>query len=328
MPLSRETRQAIAKYGPNVNKLARRRYGISGQQLLSKLITGESGGRKNAVSSAGARGEGQFMPGTRNVARQKYGIDPWRSSDEAVHATELHLRGKLTGSKGLEGYNPGGGSTYVKYILGQKVGKDSRGSSSRSTSVGSSVSVRKSSKTTPTFDNAGYKQALAKQAVANIFSHHKGGSVLTRTGVLSTAPVDPAQYRGSKTKTSRTLSGSQGVASKGARSPGKGLAEFEGKKVAAWIVPELRAARAAGWKGKITSGYRSRAEQTRIYNSGVRPAAKPGTSNHEGDVFPRGAVDVTDPQVLAQILKRRKSRLQWAGGKDPVHFSHQHGGSY
>lgn len=110
----------------------------------------------------------------------------------------------------------------------------------------------------------------------------------------------------------------------------KGLAHFQGKPVAAWIAPALEYAKAHGWKGSVTSGYRSTAEQERIYNSGVRPAAKPGTSNHEGTEFPRGAVDVSEAQQLAQILQNSPfaQKLVYAGSKDPVHFSHPHNGSY
>lgn len=108
----------------------------------------------------------------------------------------------------------------------------------------------------------------------------------------------------------------------------KGTALFEGHRVAAWIKPELTYARRHGWKGQINSGYRSFADQTRIYNSGVRPAAKPGTSNHEGADYPRGAIDVSDAQQLAAILRKKGGRLKYAGAKDPVHFSHPHGGSY
>ncbi len=110
----------------------------------------------------------------------------------------------------------------------------------------------------------------------------------------------------------------------------KGVANFGGKQVAGWIAPALQWARQHGWTGGVTSGFRSLADQTRIYNSGVRPAARPGTSNHEGADFPRGAVDVSQAQQLAQILKGSPyaSQLQWAGAKDPVHFSHPHGGSY
>jgi hypothetical protein len=110
----------------------------------------------------------------------------------------------------------------------------------------------------------------------------------------------------------------------------KGVATFEGKKVAAWIAPILRYARQHGWKGTINSGYRSYADQQRIYNSGVRPAAKPGTSNHEFTAFPGGAVDVSDAPTLARILSNSpyRGKLVYAGAKDPVHFSHPHNGGY
>jgi hypothetical protein len=109
-----------------------------------------------------------------------------------------------------------------------------------------------------------------------------------------------------------------------------GTAMFEGKKVAAWIKPALEYARAHGWRGVVTSGFRSYEDQVRIYNSGVRPAAKPGTSNHEGADFPRGAVDVSDAATLSRILANSpyRSKLIWAGSKDPVHFSHPHNGGY
>jgi hypothetical protein len=118
---------AIAKYGPSVQALAEKRYGISGEALLAKLAQGESGAisdptaARNKVSSAGARGWTQFMPGSRREAISKYGIDPWASPDAAFHAASLHLRGKINGSTGLEGYNPGS-SSYPAYILGQHVG--------------------------------------------------------------------------------------------------------------------------------------------------------------------------------------------------------------
>lgn len=110
----------------------------------------------------------------------------------------------------------------------------------------------------------------------------------------------------------------------------KKIGNFEGTKVAGWIEPALTYAREHGWKGQVTSGLRTFADQTRIYNSGVRPAAKPGTSNHEGAEFPRGAVDVSDAPQLAAILANSPygKRLKWAGAKDPVHFSHPHNGSY
>lgn len=105
---------------------------------------------------------------------------------------------------------------------------------------------------------------------------------------------------------------------------------FDGHPIAPWIAPILQYARRVGWKGHVVSGYRSFAEQTRIFNSGVRPAAKPGSSNHEKLKYPGGAVDVTDPQELSTILLHSQyaTVLVYAGAKDPVHFSHPHDGSY
>lgn len=110
----------------------------------------------------------------------------------------------------------------------------------------------------------------------------------------------------------------------------EGVTTFEGFTIAAWIRPILVFARSRGWNGKVTSGYRTFADQTRIYNSGVRPAAKPGTSNHEGSTFPRGAVDVNDAGALGGVLRGTKYEtvLVYAGAKDPVHYSHPHDGSY
>jgi len=111
---------------------------------------------------------------------------------------------------------------------------------------------------------------------------------------------------------------------------GSGTANFEGTQVAGWIAPILKYARQHGWTGSINSGFRSYADQVRIYNSGVRPAARPGTSNHEGSDYPRGAVDVNGAQQLDRILRNSlyANTLVWAGSKDPVHFSHPHNGSY
>lgn len=116
---------------------------------------------------------------------------------------------------------------------------------------------------------------------------------------------------------------------------GSGTASFEGHTVAAWIAPILAYGREHGWTGTVSSGYRTDAQQTQIYDSGVRPAAVPRSeggsgSNHEGSAFPLGAVDVTQAAQLSAILATSpfRSLLVWAGSKDPVHFSHPHNGSY
>jgi hypothetical protein len=109
-----------------------------------------------------------------------------------------------------------------------------------------------------------------------------------------------------------------------------GVAAYDGHLVARWIIPFLNYAKLRGWKGSVSSGFRSYQEQYRIYYiEGIRPAAVPGTSNHEGKVFPKGAVDVTEYEELNRILQGIPgSLLEWAGAADEVHFSHQHNGSY
>jgi murein DD-endopeptidase MepM/ murein hydrolase activator NlpD len=129
---------AAQRYGHTVDGIAHRYTNpvtgkpLSGTALLLKVMQGESGALSNPgaartkVSPRGARGWTQFMPSSRATAVKNYGIDPWRSPEEAVHAAALHLRGKINGHTGLEGYNPGD-PTYPAYILRQRVGQYVRG---------------------------------------------------------------------------------------------------------------------------------------------------------------------------------------------------------
>jgi hypothetical protein len=113
-----------------------------------------------------------------------------------------------------------------------------------------------------------------------------------------------------------------------------GVEMFDGRKVAAWIVPSLKWARAHGWTGHVTSGFRScerqkvvaaqfAAEQhttvAALYPHG------PCASNHVGAQHPRGAVDVSNPAQLAEVLRNNPNhpKLVWGGPviNDPVHFS-------
>lgn len=81
-------------------------------------------------------------------------------------------------------------------------------------------------------------------------------------------------------------------------------------------------ARSQGFEARVTSAYRSRAAQTRLYNrwlAGLQeyPVAPPGTSDHERGL----ALDVvsTNPEKLVALLT--SVGLSWAGPADPVHFS-------
>src|SRR3990172_4958827 len=103
-----------------------------------------------------------------------------------------------------------------------------------------------------------------------------------------------------------------------------GLRYFDAIPVASWIEPELIWARNHGWGGRVNSGVRSYWKQwTIFYIWRIRPAARPGTSNHEKYVYPGGAVDLTDDQGFIRALRSYPggSRLRWYGPGDRVHFS-------
>jgi hypothetical protein len=77
------------------------------------------------------------------------------------------------------------------------------------------------------------------------------------------------------------------------------------------------------------SGIRGRALQAQLWREwqeGKRagPVARPGTSNHEGTKWPRGAVDVTNGPQLAQVLRDHPppgKQLRPFGPGDWPHFS-------
>ena len=52
-----------------------------------------------------------------------------------------------------------------------------------------------------------------------------------------------------------------------------------GKGLVPQVLRALAFARGHGWGGSVISGFRTYADQLRIWNSGVRPAARPGTSS-------------------------------------------------
>lgn len=91
------------------------------------------------------------------------------------------------------------------------------------------------------------------------------------------------------------------------------------KRAIAW-------ARAHGWHGSVTSGVRSLAEQTYLWNNSAAlglvrgvSVAKPGTSMHERGL----AIDVTDVAAFKRAMATApaNARLYWRGPADPVHFS-------
>lgn len=114
----------IRKYSPRIDKMARQTYGLSGNEFMAKMLQGESGFDMSKVGPStpygNARGAAQFIPPTRDAFVEKFGIDPWRSTREAVQAMALHLDGKsYSKTFGIQGYNPGINDSYY---LNQDVG--------------------------------------------------------------------------------------------------------------------------------------------------------------------------------------------------------------
>ncbi len=96
------------------------------------------------------------------------------------------------------------------------------------------------------------------------------------------------------------------------------------KPIAAWIVPVLEWAVEHGWHGTVTSGYRTYYEQAQLNAAGLF-SAPAGLSNHETTLYPGGAVDVTNPGALIQVLQGYNGPRKLVGGVlgavDPEHFS-------
>ena len=96
------------------------------------------------------------------------------------------------------------------------------------------------------------------------------------------------------------------------------------KPIADWIVPVLQWASLHGWTGTVTSGYRTFYEQAQL-NAAGDFSATAGRSNHETTVYPGGAVDVTDPSQLIDVLRVYPGSPKLVGGVlgpvDPEHFS-------
>lgn len=185
---------------------------------------------------------------------------------------------------------------------------------------GSETTTRTRTDTTPGIDRSADRRQLLASYLLTSQRHQPGGLLELKQG------LDATQDTPSRTKTIRENVRTHERARKPSTEQHGGLGTFDGKKVAAWMVPVLQDARERGWKGTITSGYRSDAEQVRIYNSGVRPAAKPKAlggsgSKHSETGFLKGGVDVTDAETLDRILRAKHSRLKFAGAKDRVHFS-------
>jgi hypothetical protein len=107
-----------------------------------------------------------------------------------------------------------------------------------------------------------------------------------------------------------------------------GVALFDARPVANWLKPYLDFARAHGWKGTLTSGFRDPVHSEEICFQICRHPTCPGlcagrTSNHSGKTKPKGAVDVSDFVRFGQLMQLcpLEPRIFNALPNDLVHFS-------
>ncbi len=120
----------------------------------------------------------------------------------------------------------------------------------------------------------------------------------------------------------------QNKAAKAAAAPAAGVGTFDGRPVAAWMLPYLQWARAHGWQGSLTSGYRT-PEYSEHLCMGICGAVRcPGrcagrTSNHVGRVKPQGSIDVSDYIRFGELMKQcpHSPRIFNNLPSDRVHFS-------
>ena len=82
-----------------------------------------------------------------------------------------------------------------------------------------------------------------------------------------------------------------------------------------------RVAAKQGFRVRVTSGYRSRALQTKLYKEflagkSIYPVNPPGTSEHEKGL----ALDILSTNTNLLVSDLAQAGLYWAGPSDPIHF--------
>ena len=209
---------------------AAKKYGVD-PVIFERQIAAESGYAEDVIrgrrrSSAGAQGIAQFMPATARAYGVTLGDN--RVTDDLEGAAR-YMRDNLRRTGGnyhraLSIYNSGRpegyktiGETraYVSKILDGVNRARGRGTGGGSTSAAPSSGSRMETRTRTeqTFDEKGFEQAQRKQLLAQLLAQRRGpqGSVLLRTGAISTAPVDRTQFQGTKQVTERVrVPGSSG----------------------------------------------------------------------------------------------------------------------
>lgn len=173
--------------------------------LFQRQIGAESNYDEKAGSPAGAGGIAQFMPGTASSR----GVDRWNPRSALKGAAKL-MAEYLESYNGdwslaLAAYNAGPGNArravtgfpetrnYIKKVLGGGSGKQA---APKQAADAGPWSVKRGEK--PTFDTAGFEQARKRALVGSMIAKRRGtGSILFRTGLLTTTAPSAADFQGS-----------------------------------------------------------------------------------------------------------------------------------
>lgn len=324
LPLT--TGESLADYTPSQKKLIKqiiqigKKRGESRKEIKAALETGRV--EKNFSNTPGGdRDSGYWRqerassyPG-KDRSNSRASIN--RFYDE-TSSEGNNGRGKTSGQTAQAAQGSAFGGRYDEHSreAGQLLRKFGKGGGS---SAGASR-TKPGGKTIPGQDNSGMRKALLAQYLTD---RGKPSALLQLASGLKDAQDTPDQKvstGGGQSKPKRDTSS--------AGSSKAGVVKMDGYEVNASIAADLKAARKAGWKGKVTSGYRSNKDQARVCATGVKPCAPVGQSMHRFKRPGKGAVDVSDGAGLGRYLPK-SSKLRHAGSSDPPHWSQgAPGGSY
>lgn len=269
--------------------------------LMAAIAEAESGGNPSAQNPSGATGLWQILgdPFPGNA------FDPLTNARMAV--------AKYAGGSGLGAWVTYTDGAYKQFLQGGVPAS----ASGASGGGGGGVQQHTTPIGAPTVSGGGTIGQIAQGAL-NLIA--KGATAYEQKH----APLTPAGGGGSVGSGVGAAVAGSGTAS-GLYSPAD-LGTFDGLPVADWIIPELVWARAHGWAGSVTSGWRSPSQVVQ----GVFATAPQGQSEHQYDIYPGGAVDVSDYQQFAQIIAGYPGADKLIQlGIDPLHFSgtgHARGG--
>lgn len=326
-------------------KYARRYFGPKGQALFMAQMGQESGFRGGQTSSAGAQGPAQLMPGTAAA----WGVTNPNDPEQAYHAAARHMKAYLDAyggswDKALIAYNAGPGRVggplpqeTVDYIhtIRANAGKYASGSGPQ-VSQGGDTSATTTTRTEPTFDQAGFEQAQRASTLGAMIAKRNPNSFLIRSGLLSLTPPNPAEFQGSRTVTSRTPGTSSGGRGSGAVRLGGGRAGAGSVKITGpnpgRIKPEAKAflRKISAVYGRTIVGSDGTGHSYYTVNGNVSEH----TTGNAVDIPARGRelIRMGRAALIAAGMPRKQAMQQTGGlfnvGNHQIIFNTQEGGDH